>query len=165
MKWVLLSIAALVVSLFLAGNMYAVAGEQVESMSTIMVKIAELKTLEKTVDKKLKELESERKTLESEREKLEREKSEVEKEVAQQKQVLESLKKNIAAEKIKKLADIYANASPDAAAQELSNMDPCLAAEILTFMRPRAAGAIVSAMNPKKASKIFQLYLKDKRGR
>ncbi len=141
-----------------------------ESVSDIVEKINELKSIEKIIDNKINILESEKKKLEEEKKALEKErlatdkyvkdqKKELDNYVNQKKQELESLKKRIASERIKKLSSIYANAKPQAAAAELAKMNEDVAAEILVFMQPRKAGAIISKMDPAAASKIFQKYL------
>ncbi len=139
---------------------------QSQNMSSIIEKINELKTIEKMINNKINLLEKEKKSLEEEKKNIDsyvkQQKEQINKYVAQKQQELNALKKQIANTKIKKLASIYSNAKPQAAANELSKMNEDLAAQILIFMQPRKAGAIISKMNPTKASQIFQRYINKK---
>lgn len=139
---------------------------QTSNMSGIVEKINELKTMEKIINDKITLLEKEKKELETEKKNtdiyVKQQKETIDKYVEQKQQELNSLKKQIASEKIKKLSSIYSNAKAQAAADELSRMNEDLAAQILIFMQPRKAGAIISKMNPEKASQIFQKYISKK---
>ncbi len=139
---------------------------QPQNMSSIIEKINELKTMEKIINDKINQLEQEKKALAQEKKNIDsyvkQQKAAIDKYVAEKQQELNSLKKQIASTKIKKLASIYSNAKPQAAAEELSKMNEDLAAQILVFMQPRKAGAIISKMNPAKASQIFQRYINKK---
>ncbi len=158
-------IILLTVSLFVSVG-FAKEQTQPQSMSSIIEKINELKTMEKIINNKINLLEKEKKALQQEKQKIDsyvkQKKNEIDKYVAEKQQELNALKKQIASEKIKKLASIYSNAKPQAAADELSKMNEDLAAQILVFMQPRKAGAIISKMNPTKASQIFQRYINKK---
>ncbi len=157
--------ALLIVSLLVSLS-FAKEQTKPQSMSSIIEKINELKTMEKVINDKINLLEKEKKALEQEKKStddyVKRKKEEIDKYVAEKQQELNSLKKQIASTKIKKLASIYSNAKPQAAALELSKMNEDLAAQILVFMQPRKAGAIISKMNPAKASQIFQRYINKK---
>ncbi len=139
---------------------------QPKNMSSIIEKINELKAMEKIINDKINQLEQEKKALAQEKKNIDsyvkQQKVAIDKYVAEKQQELNALKKQIASTKIKKLASIYSNAKPQAAAEELSKMDEDLAAQILVFMQPRKAGAIISKMNPAKASQIFQRYINKK---
>jgi len=134
-------------------NMYALpvvlrAGNN--NMSQMTNKMQQLKILESVIDNKTKALMTLKKQLDDEKLQFN-----------QKKKAIEALESEVANKKIKKLSKIYANAKPQAAANELSKMDEKLTAKILTFMQPRKSGAIISKMDPKIAAKVFQNYLKE----
>ncbi len=161
-----LLVALLSISLFAVPVLAANSSAREKNMSDIVEKINELKTMEKLINQKLAQLEKEKKAIEEEKKQIDayvkKKKEELDKYIQQKQKELEALKKRIASEKIKKLASIYSNAKPQAAAEELSRMNEDLAAQILIFMQPRKAGAIISKMNPQKASEIFQRYINKK---
>ncbi len=149
-----------VISLLLtATNSYSV-DKKSRNMSQIAEKINELKSIENIINKKIEKLNKEKKEIEKEKNEIIKLKKETDAYVADAKKRLESIKKQIADEKIKKLSAIYSQAKAQSAADALSNMDENLAAQILIFMQARKSGAIISKMNPKKASSIFQKFVK-----
>jgi flagellar motility protein MotE (MotC chaperone) len=165
-----LLIGLLVVSFIVISGANSFSKEDSQNMSDIAAKMNDLKSMEKIIDDKINLLESEKKKIDNQRNALEKErlatdkyikdkKSQIDSYIAQKQKELESLKKQIATERIKKLSAIYANAKPQAAANDLSKMNEDVAAQILVFMQPRKAGAIISKMDPLKASKIFQKFL------
>jgi len=163
---------------------YPAYSKSQKSLTAVVDKINELKALESLLDKKIAKLEHLKKQLDNQKKELQalrkqtdeyvkkkkkeaddyyaNIKKQADEYIAKKQKELESLQKQIADEKIKKLAQIYAAAKPQAAADELSNMDEDTAAKILVFMKSRQAGAIISKMQPKKAARIFQQYLMKK---
>lgn len=140
-----------------------------QNLGDVNQKINELKALEKIIDEKTAQLKLQQTDIVNQKKQLEKSKNALKEQlislnnqIAQAKKELDDLQKNIVSQKIQKLATIYAQAKPSAAAEELSNMDPKTTAEILTYMQSRQAGAIISKMDPKTAANIFSLYLKSK---
>ena len=103
----------------------------------------ELKTLEASVDNKIKEIDNKLeklKTLQRKIEKLLAEKSNQEK------------------ERIENLSAIYEKMVPARAALAMSRIDPVLATDILANMKPKAAARILDMLDKQKTSQLSSTF-------
>ncbi len=65
--------------------------------------------------------------------------------------------KDVEAEKVNTLINMYANMKPRQAGAAMENMDENIAAKILVSMKPKQSGEILSYMNPIKTAKLTEL--------
>lgn len=103
----------------------------------------ELKTLEVSVDNKIKEIDEKLEDLKSLQRKIEK---------------LLAEKSNREKERIENLSAIYEKMIPARAALAISRMEPVLATDILANMKPKAAARILDQLDKQKTSQLSNTF-------